>query len=529
MHITGVAFLLSTAIVLQAFSSTAATTTDEAAAIVTYPLIAVDPASGVDTFVQLVNDDDSPVDVKCFLDDQTRHCLTAGTRCLSNSDCPLDDPCSIPASQVIEFDLTLTEEQPISWQAMHGRATLPLPANSGAIPPVPALPFHGVLRCLTTEAGAPSDRNVLRGSATFERYDAEDSTLDRARHNAVGNRAIPGAPNGDTELTLGGPAPEYEGCANAVLMDFLFDHTLEPVRGDQILNTLVAVPCAGTLYNAAPVAGRAILQFLVNNEFEQSFSTSFVMDGQMVRQLSLIDTTQATRSIFSAGISGTPGGRVRISPLQSGVIAYAIEQHRDVLTDRRASAAVDLATQGERSEADLLTAGEPPICPFVPRAGCKVAPRTSLSWVDKPDDEGDRLMWRFTGGEATSASDLGQPQTTTDYAICVYDGAAPTRIATLLVPAASATWSSTRDGLRYSDTAAVRDGVRAIQIKPRGDRTRLIARGRGTSLPDIDLSALAAPVLIQLNNDAGACWQSSFTSSEIVATGAGEFHAKGGD
>jgi hypothetical protein len=528
MHTRGAAFLLSAAIVLQAAPSTA-TTTDEAAAIVTYPLIAVEPANGVDTFVQLVNDGDSPVDVKCFLDDQTRHCLTAGSRCLADADCPSGDSCAVPAAQVIEFDLTLTEGQPISWQALQGRATLPLPANNGAIPPVPALPFRGVLRCLTMEAGAPSDRNVLRGAATYERYDAPEATLDRARHNAVGNRAIPGASNGDTELVLGGPNPEYEGCANAVLMDFLFDFTLEPVRGDQILNTLVAVPCAGTLWDAAPVAGSAILQFLVYNEFEQPFSTSRVVEGQMVRPLSTIDTNQSTRSIFSAGVAGTPGGRLRLTPVQSGVIAYAVEQHRDVLTDGRASAAFDLATQGERSEADVLRAGAPPICPSAPRAGCKIAPRDSFSWTDKPADAGDRLLWRFRGGEPTSASDLGQPQSTTSYALCVYGGALQTHFATLQVPAGSPAWSSTNGRLRYGDSDAVHDGVRIIQIRPRRGRTRLIVRGRGESLPDVDLSGLIAPVVVQLNNDAGACWQSTFSVGEIIASGADEFRAKGGD
>ncbi len=526
---TRLTLLLTAGAVLHAAAAAAATTTDEAAALLTYPLIAVEPANGVDTFVQLVNDDIAPVDVKCFLEDQTLQCLGAGSRCLDDSDCPSGDPCAVPVAEVVEFDLTLTARQPISWQALDGRATLPLPGNSGSIPAVPALPFRGVLRCMAVEAGVPADRNVLRGAATFERYDGSQSLLDRSRHNAVGNRAIPGASNGDTELVLGGPTAEYEGCGNAVLSDFLFDHTREPVRGDEIFNTLVAVPCVGTLWDSVPLPGSTIIQFLVYNEFEQSFSTSRPVHGQLVQQFSTMDTNNPQRSIFSAGVSGTPGGRFRATSFNAGVIAFAIEQHRDVVTDTRASAAFDLATQGERAEADVLTAGEPPICPSAPRATCKTAPRASLSWIDKADDEGDRFMWRFTGGEATSASDLGQPQTATDYAICVYHGDTPTRLATLQVPAGSSTWSTPKDGLRYSDNTAVRDGVRTIQIKPRGNRTRLIARGRGPSLPDIDLSALTAPVLIQLNNDAGACWQSTFTGSEIVASDAREFHAKGGD
>jgi hypothetical protein len=145
------------------------------------------------------------------------------------------------------------------------------------------------------------------------------------------------------------------------------------------------------------------------------------------------------------------------------------------------------------------------------------------------DDRRDRLQWRFSGGDATTPAELGQPQSSTTYALCIYGGADATRFAKLELPAGSPGWRATPSGVRYAEETAAVDGVRTVQIKVRGERTRLIARGRGEALPDVDLSALAGPVLVQLNNNAGGCWQSEFAGSEILSNTAEQMRAKGGD
>ena len=66
-----------------------------------------------------------------------------------------------------------------------------------------------------------------------------------------------------------------------------------------------------------------IAQFLVYNEFEQRFSTSRTVNCLLTTQISLIDTTQPTRSIFSAGTAGTVAGQTRITGVNGGLIGSA--------------------------------------------------------------------------------------------------------------------------------------------------------------------------------------------------------------
>src|SRR4029453_10961494 len=139
------------------------------------------------------------VDVACFLENVTGHCFAApATTCTYDAECADGDRCDRVHHAVTRFDITLTGKQPLGWSVSGGRATLPLAGNSGAIPPVPEDPFAGALRCVALDAdGTPSDRNVLQGTATVERYDAGIGLLDAAAYNAVGQAAHAGAVNDD--------------------------------------------------------------------------------------------------------------------------------------------------------------------------------------------------------------------------------------------------------------------------------------------------------------------------------------------
>lgn len=387
---------------------------DAPAAIVTFPLVRADAIRGEDTTIQLSNADAAPVDVACFLQQLVGHCtLTPQQPCSASSDCELGDVCDGIENVVTPFKLRLTASQPLRWQLSADRPALPLPENDGAIPQAPSDPFVGSLRCVAVDGnGSPVERNVLQGEATLGRYEPGLDRIDAAQYNGIGLSALPGTNDGDSRLVLGGPSAEYDACPSMLILNHFLDHALEPsARTSQLLTTLTLVPCGAELFGRVPPTP-TVVQFLVVNEFEQRFSTSRPFATQQSLQLSLIDTTVPTRSIFSAGILGTLAAQTRIRGVADGIMGIAVEGHYDLADPTRvATAAFNLHSEGEQSTGDVVTVGP---CAAGPRTGCRSAQSNSLSLSRAPAERGDRAVWKWRNGEATAAADLGDPTTTSD-------------------------------------------------------------------------------------------------------------------
>lgn len=335
---------------------------DRAAAVIHYPLVEVEvnPPGAEDTVIEISNTGSDPVRAHCFYMNANSHCSNDGTVCEDASQCCDGQTCGIcePGWNEIDFDVILTPNQPLSWVASEGRRTFPIDgvtrrgvrgsSNAGSrVPPVPELPFRGSLTCVAVDdRGDPIDDNVLVGIGSLE-YDGTSLPLDVAKYNAVGMRALEGRVDSDHELVIGGADPEYEGCPNVLVLNHFFEFVDDPVTGETINTELVLVPCSNDLLRQAP--GSAVVQYLVFNEFEQRFSTSRRARCQQVIRLSEIDTTQETRSIFHAGVSGTVTGQTRLTPIGSGMMGIAVETHGE------RSASFNLHFQGERAAADLIT------------------------------------------------------------------------------------------------------------------------------------------------------------------------------
>lgn len=519
--------LVLVSLAISSLSSTAlAISSDQPAAIVTYPQIVVDTANGVDTFLHITNrDSGAAVDAKCFLENHNRHCNDSGNVCLDDPECPASF-CQQDFA-VDEFTIRLTARQPFGWQASVGATTLPHPDNQGSIPAVPEDPFRGSLRCVAAaENGAPVDRNVLKGTATLEHFvNGAPVELDAARYNAIGLQAIPGANNGDNELILGSAQAEYEGCPNTVLINHFFDFAIEPMtHSGQVLTDLIIVPCSRDLFHVEE--GHSIAQFLVTNEFEQHFSTSRTVTVRQDGRISLIDTVDSTRSIFSAGVSGTLTGQTRMPSFGGGMLAVAVERHESlgIPGGTVASAAFNLHSQGVRPEADLLLVG-PPLCRPAPASGCRTARRTSLTLLDK--DRRDRLAWRFQKGEPTSKAELGSPSSSTDYGFCIYAGTPATLLSAAEVPASPTNWKALNNGQRYDDRLAAEDGLERLILRASArNRTRLLVKGSGDGLDLPDLP-LPLPVKVQLtNSETGVCWEADYVPADVVENVAEKFRAK---
>ncbi len=359
---------------------------DKPGAILIYPKIIVD-SNGVlgpptDTELQLTNTSNSVVAAQCFLVDSTSHCSNtktctnaATTTCSSNSDCPADGscvatactleaiangagpgeggcltggicvgPCS-PKVAEVDFRMTLTKRQPISWKASEGLLNFPCTSqnpggcpsgqsNTGsdgspsAIRGVQEDPFIGELKCIEVSPGdftptsgqdpANGFAGDLKGEATI--VSAAGTRVDARKYNAVGLQST-GANNGDDTLLVGGPTPEYNGCPKVLIVDNMFDNaTVETHGGNSVgsvTTNLTFVPCSEDL--ATQSATGATLQFLVFNEFEQRFSTSIGFACFKEVQLSDIDSRPGlfgnNVSIFNYAVQGTLAGQTRIRPV----------------------------------------------------------------------------------------------------------------------------------------------------------------------------------------------------------------------
>ncbi len=361
---------LGAAVALSMGAANADVVSDQAAAILIWPDVKADADASIDTIIQLSNTDPSQsVLVTCFYENANSHCTNGGQVCVEAIDCcDAGTGCGIcrPGWLETDFRIRLTPRQPLGWLASEGLVDFPLTGRPGSIgfpdgssnagsriPPTSENPYTGALKCIAiNDDGTPSDRNVLKGESTLVYPNG-----DVAKHNAIGIKAIQGAVNDDNRLVLGGEEAEYNGCSNFLIVNHMFDLGVHPLI-DEIdvpsFTNIVLVPCTQDLLRQIP--GRAVVQFLVYNEFEQRFSTSRTADCKADWRLSEIDTTNPTRSIFSAGVAGTLVGQSRLNPIGSGFIGIANE----IIGDEDDSTFVsrssfNLNLQGDRAEADIIT------------------------------------------------------------------------------------------------------------------------------------------------------------------------------
>jgi hypothetical protein len=145
-----------------------------------------------------------------------------------------------------------------------------------------------------------------------------------------------------------------------------------------------------------------------------------------------------------------------------------------------------------------------------------------------------KAQFKWTKGGATSASELGDPTTTTKYALCVYDHAAGVpQLAQNSAVAGGALcngrpcWRATNRGFAYKDNKGVHGGVGSIQLvaSPMPGTSKVSFTGKGVALPWMTLPLQQDPnVIVQLRNSVGGCWGATFGTAK--RNDVGKFTAK---
>lgn len=238
-------------------------------ALLVFPFI--DSEGTRDTRIELVNLTGEYVDLQCF--------YVHGDSCLE-----------------IGFFLSLTPYQPMSWTARRGVFD---PFSGAAAPP-----FFGTgeLKCAVV---APREdvpfHNAIQGRAIV--YDEEGQTVS---YGAVGfQRLTPGPYTGIVQLN----GSTYAQCPNRLHFQVQTDETLP--------NQLILVPCDQDLILQIPT--ELTVQFLITNEFEQTFSASTGME------CTGIFTFPEIASFFTRATIGTATAQINARGVQGPLLGLVID------------------------------------------------------------------------------------------------------------------------------------------------------------------------------------------------------------
>lgn len=145
-----------------------------------------------------------------------------------------------------------------------------------------------------------------------------------------------------------------------------------------------------------------------------------------------------------------------------------------------------------------------------PAGGCRLAEKSIL--LVKTAAGKEKIIWKWIKGAQTMQSELGDPTSATDYALCVYSGATASNVAA--VPWSASLWSPISDkGYLYKDGGSA-DGVEKILLKG-GDpsKAKALVKSKGSGIPVPPLP-FTLPVIVQLvSSDGDACFEATYNSA----------------
>jgi predicted dienelactone hydrolase len=184
--------------------------------------------------------------------------------------------------------------------------------------------------------------------------------------------------------------------------------------------------------------------------------------------------------------------------------------------------------------AGLCEDGECGLCETCdPQAGCVARPATgcrrptasgksTLRISNAVEDRHDRVVWRWNEGEMTTMADYGDPTSTLDYALCVYDqgsGGAPRLVMRNHIPAGGVCngqpcWKARSPAqLEYRSHFSTRAGVKwATLVAGVDGEARIMVRGKGPNLHLAPLPPLTPKVTVQLQGESGLCWEAEYSA-----------------
>jgi hypothetical protein len=197
------------------------------------------------------------------------------------------------------------------------------------------------------------------------------------------------------------------------------------------------------------------------------------------------------------------------------------------------------ATQtGTEQPTPTTTSTPAAACGALPVAGCKSG-ESGKGFVQLKKRTGDAtkssFAWKWGSGAATTPAEFGDPTASTNYRLCVYDGAGVLQM-NVFIPGGGAcdndkacwkrTGSSETAGFSYKRKDGTPSGVTSISLKagPEG-KAKISVKGKGSALgiPTLPLAETPSPTIVQLvNTSTSSCWQASYSPPAATAPTADE-------
>jgi len=157
-------------------------------------------------------------------------------------------------------------------------------------------------------------------------------------------------------------------------------------------------------------------------------------------------------------------------------------------------------------------------CSPVPAASCQGTSKARLKIKHAAGDGKRTAVWKWT---STSVPVIGDPLTTSDLALCIYDASGNAQPLIDAVAPAGGTcgqadcWQAVDGGFRYADKNRTPDGIQRIKIAPKpGATSTTTAKARGSNIPVFSLP-VTAPLTVQLQASSGECLEAIFPAATI--------------
>jgi hypothetical protein len=140
------------------------------------------------------------------------------------------------------------------------------------------------------------------------------------------------------------------------------------------------------------------------------------------------------------------------------------------------------------------------------------------------------LLWKWSKGAATAASEFGDPITETTYSLCIYDGT-QSLISRAVVPpgglcAQKPCWKQQSKGFVYKDRSLAAGGIKKVILRAGLDaaaRIRVDGRGSNLDMPPMSTNgtptiAIFPPATVILKNSDGICWMARYNAPALRNT-----------
>ncbi len=177
------------------------------------------------------------------------------------------------------------------------------------------------------------------------------------------------------------------------------------------------------------------------------------------------------------------------------------------------------------TDRDILTSPSVGPCAATPLVGCRtpfVGGKGKLQLKDEIPNTKDKFSWKWNKGSETTLANLGSPLTTTEYTLCLYDKSGAASTDKLLLPAlmpaggdckGKPCWrQQSTKGFKYRDSLRTPNGVTSLKLRTGSDgKAKITLKGKGAELDGPSLP-LQTPVLVQVSNSLGECWEASYST-----------------